>query len=86
MTTNEERICEWEIFREVVRLKLKDSTTRLQDYVSSEQMMKALEAVGHPFRLDDASWIFWIGRDTNGENKPTWEAKAMFFIGLKRWV
>ncbi len=26
-----------------------------QDYVTSEQMMKALEAVGHPFRLEDVS-------------------------------
>lgn len=28
-----------------------------EDYVSSEQMMKALEAVGHPFRLEDVQRV-----------------------------
>lgn len=31
-----------------------------QDYVTSEQMMKALEAVGHPFRLEDVSELHAI--------------------------
>ena len=34
-------------------------SSQRQDYVSSEQMMKALEAVGHPFRLEDAPWPFF---------------------------
>ena len=36
-------------------------SSQRQDYVSSEQMMKALEAVGHPFRLEDAPWSFFFG-------------------------